>query len=250
MKKFALNLLLTVAIVGLAFVCYRSIMDPIEFEEVREERQKQIIARLIDIKNAQLEYRKANKGAYTDNFDTLIHFVKTAQMPVIFKVGELNDDQLERKFTESAVLEAIEKAQKTNKWTQKVTITVTDADNKKKKETLEIDLEKEGLKEFRRDTTWTSVLDSVFGKNYAIDSIRFVPFGNGEQFTMETSVDSSKAGTPEWLFEACTPFEVYLSGINDQEMKNLIIKEKKLNRYCGLKVGDVEKNNGNAGNWE
>lgn len=250
MKKLALNLLLVVAIVGLAFICYRSIMDPIEFDEVREARQKHIIARLIDIKNAQLEYRRANKGAYTDNFDTLINFVKTAQMPVIFKAGELNDEQLERGFTEKAVLEAIEKAQRSNKWKQKVTITKVDENDKKKKETIEIDLEKEGLKEFRRDTTWISVLDSIFGKGYAIDSIRFVPFGNGEQFTMETSVDSSKAGTPQWLFEARTPFETYLSGINDQEMKNLIIKEKKLNRYCGLKVGDVEKANNNAGNWE
>ena len=118
MKKLALNLLLVVAIVGLAFICYRSIMDPIEFDEVREARQKHIIARLIDIKNAQLEYRRANKGAYTDNFDTLINFVKTAQMPVIFKAGELNDEQLERGFTEKTILEAIEKAQKSNKWKQ------------------------------------------------------------------------------------------------------------------------------------
>ena len=250
MKKLALNLLLTVAIVGLAFICYRSIMDPIEFDQVRDVRQKQIIARLIDIKNAQLEYRRANKGAYTDNFDTLINFVKTAQMPVIFKAGELNDEQLQSGITENIVLEAIAKAQKSNKWKQKVTVTKVDDYGNKKKETLELDLEKEGLKEFRRDTTWISVLDSIFGKNYAIDSIRFVPFGNGEQFTMETSVDSSKAGAPQWLFEARTPFETYLSGINDQEMKNLIIKEKKLNRYCGLKVGDVEKANNNAGNWE
>ena len=250
MKKLALNLLLTVAIVGLAFICYRSIMDPIEFDQVRDVRQKQIIARLIDIKNAQLEYRRANKGAYTDNFDTLINFVKTAQMPVIFKAGELNDEQLQSGITENIVLEAIAKAQKSNKWKQKVTVTKVDDYGNKKKETIELDLEKDGLKEFRRDTTWISVLDSIFGKNYAIDSIRFVPFGNGEQFTMETSVDSSKAGTPQWLFEARTPFETYLSGINDQEMKNLIIKEKKLNRYCGLKVGDVEKANNNAGNWE
>lgn len=245
MKKTALNLLLIVAIFGLAFICYRSIMDPIEFEQVRDDREKLIIARLIDIKDAQLEYRRANKGAYTDNFDTLINFVKTAQMPVIFKVGELNDDQLERGLTEQIVLDAIVKAQKTNKWKQRVTV-IKDG----KKENQEFDFEKEGLKEFRRDTTWISVLDSIFGRDYAIDSLRYVPFGNGEQFTMEISCDSSKAGAPQWLFEARTPFETYLSGINDQEMKNLVIKEKKLNRYCGLKVGDVEKANGNAGNWE
>lgn len=229
MKNLALNLLLLVAVCGLTFICYRSIMDPIEFEEERDLREKQIIARLIDIKKAQLEYRSGNKGAYTDNFDTLITFIKTAKMPVVFKVGELNDEQLERGLTEQKALDMIAKAQKTNKWG---------------------DVDKEGLRNFRRDTTWVSVLDSVFGKNYAIDSIRYVPFGGGEQFIMATSCDTTKAGAPQWLFEARTPFETYLTGINDQEMKNLIIKEKKLNRYCGLKVGDVEKANNNAGNWE
>ena len=229
MKKLALNLLLVVAIVGLAFICYRSIMDPIQFEQERDAREEKIIARLIDIKKAQLEYRSGNKGAYTDNFDTLIAFIKTAKMPVVFKVGEINDEQLERGLTEKKVLDMIAKAQKTNKWA---------------------DVDKEGLREFRRDTTWISMLDSVFGKTFAIDSIKYVPFGKGEQFIMATSCDTSKAGEPQWLFEARTPFETYLTGINDQEMKNLIIKEKKLNRYCGLKVGDVEKANNNAGNWE
>ena len=110
MKNLALNLLLVAAVCGLTFICYRSIMDPIEFEEERDLREKQIIARLIDIKKAQLEYRSGNKGAYTDNFDTLINFIKTAKMPVVFKVGELNDEQLERGLTEQKALDMIAKA--------------------------------------------------------------------------------------------------------------------------------------------
>ena len=118
MKKALLNLLLVVAIAGLGFICVRSILDPIEFSNERSNREKAIIARLIDIRTAQIEYRNNHDGAYTDNFDTLISYIKEAQMPIVMKVGELNDDQLERGLTEGKVLEMIEKAKKTNKWAE------------------------------------------------------------------------------------------------------------------------------------
>ena len=129
MKK-VLNLLLAVTIVGLAYICYRSIMGPIEFAEERSFREKAIIARLIDIRTAQVEYRNITKAGYSDNLDSLIEFVKTAQMPIVLKEGELDDAQLERGLTEKKAMEIIAKAQKTNNWKE---------------------VEKEGLKNFRRD---------------------------------------------------------------------------------------------------
>lgn len=228
MKK-VLNLLLVVTIVGLAYICYRSIMGPIEFEEERDFREKAIIARLIDIRTAQVEYRNILKIGYADNLDSLIEFVKTSQMPVILKEGELDDKQLERGLTETKAMAIINKAKKTNNWKE---------------------VEKEGLMNFRRDTSWIALLDTIFPKGYQIDSLAFVPFGNGARFEVETSVDTTKAGGPQYLFEARTPYEVYLSGINDQELKNLISDMKKMDRYCGLKVGDVNMPNNNAGNWE
>ncbi len=228
MKK-GLNLLLLVTIIGLGYICYRSIMGPIEFAEERSFREKAIIARLIDIRTAQVEYRNITKAGYSDNLDSLINFVKTAQMPVILKEGELNDEQLERGLTEKKAMEIIEKAKKTNNWKE---------------------VEKEGLTNFRRDTSWIALLDTIYPKGYQIDSLAFVPFGNGARFEVATSVDTTKAGSPQYLFEARTPYEVYLTGVNDQELKNLISDMKKMDRYCGLKVGDVEMPNNNAGNWE
>ncbi len=228
MKK-VLNLLLAVTIVGLAYICYRSIMGPIEFEEERDFREKAIIARLIDIRTAQVEYRNIKKVGYSDNIDSLIEFVKTSQMPVILKEGELDDKQLERGLTEKKAMEIINKAKKTNNWKE---------------------VEKEGLMGFRRDTSWIALLDTIYPKGYNIDSLAYVPFGNGARFEVETSVDTTKAGGPQYLFEARTPYEVYLSGVNDQELKNLIADMKKMDRYCGLKVGDVNMPNNNAGNWE
>lgn len=228
MKK-GLNLLLAVTIIGLGYICYRSIMGPIEFAEERSFREKAIIARLIDIRTAQVEYRNITKAGYSDNLDSLIEFVKTAQMPIVLKEGELDDAQLERGLTEKKAMEIIAKAQKTNNWKE---------------------VEKEGLKNFRRDTSWIALLDTLYPQGYQIDSLAFVPFGNGTKFEVATSVDTTKAGSPQYLFEVRTPYEVYLTGVNDQELKNLISEMKKMGRYCGLKVGDVEMPNNNAGNWE
>ena len=94
------------------------------------------------------------------------------------------------------------------------------------------------------------LVDTIYGKGFNVDSLKYVPYSNGAQFELATSCDTTKSGSAQWLFEARTPFETYLTGINDQEMKNLISAQKKLGRYCGLKVGDVEQPNNNAGNWE
>ena len=185
MKK-GLNLLLAVTIIGLGYICYRSIMGPIEFAEERSFREKAIIARLIDIRTAQVEYRNITKAGYSDNLDSLIEFVKTAQMPIVLKEGELDDAQLERGLTEKKAMEIIAKAQKTNNWKE---------------------VEKEGLKNFRRDTSWIALLDTLYPQGYQIDSLAFVPFGNGAKFEVATSVDTTKAGSPQYLFEARTPYE-------------------------------------------
>ena len=51
--KVTLKILLSVAIIVLAYMCYRSIMTPIEFNNEKEARDNAIIARLIEIRKAQ-----------------------------------------------------------------------------------------------------------------------------------------------------------------------------------------------------
>lgn len=75
-------------------------------------------------------------------------------------------------------------------------------------------------------------------------------FGNGVQFEMVTRSDTTKSGAPLNLFQAQTPYETYLGGLNTQELANLKDLQTKLGKYCGLRVGDIEQPNNNAGNWE
>jgi hypothetical protein len=103
---------------------------------------------------------------------------------------------------------------------------------------------------FERDTMWVSVLDTIFPKGFNADSLRYVPFGNGKQFEMASRQDTTKSGAPLNLFQAQTPYETYMSDLDRQQLINLKDVQSKLGKYCGLRVGDIESPNNNAGNWE
>ena len=48
---------------------------------------------------------------YCDNFDSLAAFIKTGKLPIVKKIGELTDDQLDNNWTEDKVLKLYAKAQ-------------------------------------------------------------------------------------------------------------------------------------------
>ena len=93
--KVTLKILLAVAVVLLAYMCYRSIMGPIEFKDEKDRRENLIKARLIDIRKAQIEYKNIHKV-----------FLKDEKLPFLIKEGVLTDEQLEKGMTEK---EAVKK---------------------------------------------------------------------------------------------------------------------------------------------
>jgi hypothetical protein len=103
--------LLVVAICVMGYLCVESIMGPIRFDQQREIREKATIARLIDIRKAQIEYRNIY-GSYTASFDTLIDFVKNGKLPFVVKVGSLTDKQLEDGLTEKKAMAILKKGKK------------------------------------------------------------------------------------------------------------------------------------------
>lgn len=227
--KTVFNIVLGLCALALIYICYASVMGPINFENAKNHREKAVIARLMDIRKAQLEYRNLHKGQYTASFDTLIDFVKTQKIPFVSKEGVLSDKQLEDGLTEKKAMALINKAKKTNNWKE---------------------VEAAGLMNFRRDTMWVAVMDTIFPKGFNADSLRYVPFGNGAQFEMYSKNDTTKSGAPIFLFQANTPYDVYLQGLDKQEIANLKDLQSKLFKYEGLMVGSIETPNNNAGNWE
>ena len=200
--KTVFNIVLGLCALALVYICYASIMGPINFEKAKKQRDAAVIARLIDIRKAQLEYRGLHNQQYTASFDTLI---------------------------EKKAINIINKAKKTGNYAE---------------------VKKWGLENFKRDTMWVAVLDTIFPKGFNADSMRYVPFGNGAQFEMAIKNDTAKSGAPFCLLEVKTPYEVYLNGLDKQEIANLKDVQTKLGKYSGLMIGSLETANNNAGNWE
>jgi len=102
----------------------------------------------------------------------------------------------------------------------------------------------------RIETTKVSVKDSLFKKNYPIDSLRIVPFtGNKEEFELGATVIQS-GGLDVPVFEAKVHNDILLYGMDRQLVINYNEERQAKVKYKGLKVGSLEESNNNAGNWE
>jgi len=187
-------------------------MGPIEFDEEKKVRDTAIIARLIDIRKAQIEYKNVHK-VHAGSFADLEKFLNEYKLPFILKEGVLTDEQLEKGMTEQ---EAVKK----------------------------------GL--IVRDTIFVIAKDTLFGKNYDVAALRYVPAVPGDklEFSMDTATIISGSGYEIKVFESGVKYIDYLRGMDEQLRYNLIDKAEKQGKYPGLRVGSLEEVNNNAGNWE
>ncbi|MBO4332957.1 MAG: hypothetical protein J5875_07320 [Paludibacteraceae bacterium] len=233
MIKTVLNAVLVVAILVMGFLLCKSIQKPIAFGDAKDKRQAAVIKKLVDIRKAQ-ECFKENYGHYTADFDSLKTFVKEGQKKVVEKKGTITDQQLEKGLTEKKAWEMVYK----NNGSDAAKYGIEDFEAFKSY--------------FRRDTVFQSVMEVEFGKDYPIDTLDIVPFTNGkDKFVMNAVMKfNEKSGFSIPLFEASVLNDVYLNGLDKQEIINMNAQAKNLEKFAGLKVGDVEIPNNNAGNWE
>lgn len=210
--KMAISGLYFVIILALAYFLYESIARPIRFEEAKQKRYDATIERLIQIRNAQMAY-KSQFGKYAANFDTLITFVKNDSLKVIREIGMVPDSL-----------------------TMKLSM--------KEAEKLALKL---GI--ISRDTIMVSVLDSLFGKDFQIDSIRFVPFQN-KPFEMAAGIVETASKVKVPVFEAKAHNDIILFGLERQLIVNLNDERTKNEFYPGLKIGSLTEVTNNTGNWE
>ncbi|MCF8301633.1 MAG: hypothetical protein K9I94_00050 [Bacteroidales bacterium] len=82
MKKIIIQIVLAIAIVALGYLVVDSIMTPVKFKQERMSREKRVIERLKNIRQAERTYKSIN-NRYTGSFDTLVDFLKTGKIPVV-----------------------------------------------------------------------------------------------------------------------------------------------------------------------
>lgn len=139
---------------------------------------------------------------------------------------------------------------------------------------------------FHRDTTRLAYVDTLYhNPSYDIQQLRYIPFskdsvGNPIEFWLKAdsilpnAQANRKAGGYIQVFEARADFVHYLQGLNEQELNNYLLQvvtngtefreevrvDKNGEPLMGAngvlkrriptrRVGDVTKNNNNAGNW-
>lgn len=153
---------------------------------------------------------KAEYGKFTASFDTLITFVKTDSMKLIKAEGSIPDDLLAQGWTEAIAVQ-------------------------------------EGI--IKRDTFRIAIKDTLFADNYNADVLWKVPFTESDSFELATAIlIVSKLQMN--VFEAKVHNDILLFDLDRQLVINLSDLMKNSNNYPGVKVGDIEEPNNNAGNWE
>ena len=209
--KTALNIVFTIIIIVLIYFLIESIMQPIRFNKEKDARETAIKERLIDIRTAQ-EAFKSVKGYYTGSFDTLVAFLKTDSLPLVFRRGSLTDEMIAEGITSER--EAVKK----------------------------------GL--ISRDTSYVAVRDSIFDKAYPIEKLRYVPGTENIEFNMAAARVMTTSMVLVNVFEAFVLNDVFLSDLDRQLVVNYNEMRTKITGFPGMKVGDIRVPNNNAGNWE
>lgn len=99
-----------------------------------------------------------------------------------------------------------------------------------------------------RDSIKIAVKDTLL-KEFTLDSLRYIPFSGGKEFSMEAVV-AKVSGVDVPLFEASAHYDDLLLGLDRQLIVNLNHDRVTVGRFPGLRVGSIESPNNNAGNWE
>lgn len=208
--RTAIKIVLALAIILLGYLLIESILQPIRFNKDRTKREKTTIARLVDIRTAQVAF-KDKFGMYTGSFDSLINFVKYDSFPVVRAIGSIPDSLYLAGMTESEAL-------------------------------------KLGL--IIRDTLYVSVLDSIFKAGYPIDSIRYIPYADTNQFFLGATEVETASKVKVKVFEAHVINDILLHGMDRQLIINYTAERVRITNFPGLRVGSLEEATNNAGNWE
>jgi hypothetical protein len=82
--KLGIQIVLWIASIFFAYKIYDSINGPIKFNQTKNERYAKVIDRLKDIRKSQIAYKDV-KGAFSNNFDSLVKFVDEGYFTLIEK---------------------------------------------------------------------------------------------------------------------------------------------------------------------
>lgn len=99
-KLTAIKIVLSIIIIILAYLVVDSILTPVNFNKSVEERSAKVIQNLKDIRNGQQFYKEFN-NKYSGDFDTLIDFLRTSEIPIVNKIPDPTDTTFTRTINDT-----------------------------------------------------------------------------------------------------------------------------------------------------
>ena len=225
--KKILSVVLFLVCIGLVYLIYQGIMEPVNFNKEKARREAVAIQRLKDIRDLQVAYKSVT-GRFVSTVDSLCDFYKKGEMKVVMQVGS-KDDSLAMAHTE-----AVKKANRK----------ITPADLYK------MYLAGDKNLVFAVESK-IAVKDTLFHNrtDFVVDSLKYIPFSGQQPVEMEATV-RKVSGVDVPLFEARMPYRAFLDDVNKQLRINRDAERETQGHFKGLQVGSVTAPNNNAGNWE
>ena len=79
--RLAIQLLLWVVIIFLAYLTFNAVYEPIQFNKEKEKRYAKVIENLKDLREAELAHKEVI-GTFEADFDKLVSFIDTAEFAI------------------------------------------------------------------------------------------------------------------------------------------------------------------------
>jgi len=98
-----------------------------------------------------------------------------------------------------------------------------------------------------RKTSYVPVRDSIFPKDFPFDSLRYIPYAGNKEFLLQAGTIVTASKVTVQVFEAGALNFDFLNGLDRQLIINMNDVAKD---FKGLRVGNIQEANNNAGNWE
>ena len=192
--RLIINIVLVLAILGGIYMLINSIREPIAFNAAKAKREKAVVSKLVQIRQAQEMYRNI-EGRYASNFDSLSYVLKNGRFMIIQAFGDPDDP--------------------TN--TEKI----------------------------RRDTIYKSAKDSLAILGWNVDSLRYVPYGEGARFDIQADTITYQSTLVD-VVEVSVKRKVFMGPWGSPRFSRY---DDGYDPESPLKFGNMYAPN-TAGNWE
>ncbi len=209
-RKTLIQILLGVAIIGLAITLYMSIMKPVKFDNEYNKRRDACAEKLKAIRTLEEAY-KNTYGCYTGSFDTLFNRL-------------MNEDSLK----------VVNKNINYDKIPEDVEIDeMTEADQIKAGYVTRITEYVNPIENLRKSGKFNLTDEEIL-------NLRYVPYPRDQKNEFELkSGFIEKSGYQLPVFQCLVNMDVLLSDLDEQLVINKLAELVQNNRFPGWKVGDL-----------